>query len=173
MIIFSPFPNTKEVLMASRPDSYNFYEFNLSSPYLIGYNLNALIPDDAYIPKELIEGSIDTPDFDIAYGKYLMENQEQFFTFMNVILPLYNDPYACVIVYIQHTSFRDVFLECLTKLIQQRYGYYPYIINDIEDIYEVRDNSSFGVRGILAVQEDSDRALASGYYGQITIPEEG
>ena len=173
MIIFTPFPNTKEVLMASRPDSYNFYEFNLSSPLAIGYNLAALIPDDAYIPKELIEGSVDTPEFDMAYGNYIMGNQEQFFTFMNVILPLYNDPCACVIVYIQHSPFRDVFLECLVKLIQQRYGYIPYIINAIEDIYEIRDNSSFSVRGIVTIQDDSDRALAAGYYGQITVPEEG
>ena len=78
-----------------------------------------------------------------------------------------------MIVYIQHSPFRDVFLECLVKLIQQRYGYIPYIINAIEDIYEIRDNSSFSVRGIVTIQDDSDRALAAGYYGQITIPEEG
>lgn len=74
MIIFTPFPNTKEVLMASRPDSYNFYEFNLSSPLAIGYNLAALMPDDAYIPRELIEGSVDTVEFDMAYGNYIMGN---------------------------------------------------------------------------------------------------
>lgn len=172
MIIFTPFHDVKEVLMQVRPDSYDFYEFNLSSPYNYGVSLASLIPNPEYIPQEVILGCAESPEFDIAYGKFIMENREQFFTFMNVMTPLYNIPTACVIVYIQYSPIRDAILETLMKLIQQRYGYHPYLVNTPEDLYCVKDDSSFSPRGIVNMQEDSDRALIEGYYGQIYIPEE-
>lgn len=172
MIIFTPFHQTKEVLMQVRPDSYNFYEFNLSNPMNYGVSLSALIPSPEYIPQEVITGSMDTPDFDIAYSNFVLGQQEQFYSFMNIVLPLYNDPCACVIVYIQASPIRDIILECLMKLIQQRYGYHPFMINELYDISYINDSSSFSPRGILNIQEDSDRALIEGYYGKIVIPEE-
>ena len=172
MIIFTPFYQTKDVLMQVRPDSYNFYEFNLSSSVEYGVSLSALIPSPEFIPQEVIVGSLDTPEFDIAYGNFIMENQLQFLTLMNIILPIYNDPCACIIIYIQNSPIRDIILESLAKLIQQRYGYHSYIINELEDIYCIKDNSSFSPRGILTVQADSDKALMSGYYGAITMPPE-
>lgn len=171
MIIFTPFHQTKEVLMQARPDNYNFYEFNLSSPVNCGYSLAGLIPNPEYIPYEVIQGSMDTPDFDIQYGQFIMQG-EQFKLFMNLVLPLYNDPCACVIVYISPSKVRDLIMECLIKLIQQRYGYSSYIVNDLEDIYYIKDDMSFTPRGIVTMQADSDRALLEGYYGPIVIPKE-
>lgn len=158
--------------MNARPDSYNFYEFNLSSPINYGYSLATLIPDPQFIPHEVIHGAMDTPDFDIKYGQFIMLNRDQFLTFMNLVLPLYNDPCACVIVYISSSPVRDLIMECLIKLIQQRYGYSSYIINNQEDIFYIRDDMSFSPRGILSIQEDSDRAIIEGYYGPIEIPHE-
>ena len=172
MIIFTPFHQTKEILMSVRPDSYNFYEFNLSNPINYGVSLSALIPNPEFIPQEVITGSLDTPEFDIMYGNFILGDREQFFTFMNVVLPLYNDPCACVIIYIQESPIRDTILECLIKLIQQRYGYYSFIINELYDIGFIDDSASFSPRGILNIQNDSDRALMEGYYGKIIIPEE-
>lgn len=171
MIIFTPYHQTKEVLMQARPDNYNFYEFNLSSLVNYGYSLAGLIPNPEFIPYEVIQGSMDTPDFDILYGQFIMQG-EQFKLFMSLVLPLYNDPCACVIVYISESRIRDIVMECLIKLIQQRYGYSSYIINDLEDILYIKDDMSFSPRGVLTIQEDSHRALLEGYYGQIVIPEE-
>ena len=172
MIIFTPCPDIKEILMAVRPDSYNFYEFNLSSYINRGISLTPIIPNPEYIPQEIIIGSAETPDFDIAYGNFIMGQKEQFFMFMNLVLPLYNDPSACVIVYIADSPVRNVIMESLIKLIQQRYGYNAYIVNVPTDIACVIDDSTFTPRGILNIQEDSMRALLEGYYGPITIPEE-
>ena len=99
-------------------------------------------------------------------------SEEQFKLFMNLVLPLYNDPCACVIVYISPSKVRDLIMECLIKLIQQRYGYSSYIVNDLEDIYYIKDDMSFTPRGIVTMQADSDRALLEGYYGPIVIPKE-
>lgn len=173
MIIFTPNHGIKEALLFYRPDEYNFYEFNLSSPINYGYSLAPLIPDPEYIPYEVVSGSIDTPDFDVMYGNFIMNNRDQFLLFMSVVLPLYNDPQVCVIIYIEDSPIRNVVMESLMKLIQQRYGYSSYIINDPEDLVCIEDNMSFTPRGILAIQDDSTRALLEGYYGPITLPQEG
>lgn len=169
MLIFTPFIETIEWLNRIRPDEYHFYEFNLSSYYQRGTNLS-LVPDPNHIPKELIEGNIDTLEFDIAYGQYLMN--DAFLKFMSIVLPLYDDPCACVIVYIFQSPVRDVIMECIDKLIQQRYGYRSYIINDLEDLYGVRDDASFSVRGIVNIQQDSQKAMLNGFYGPYPIPNE-
>jgi hypothetical protein len=172
MIIFTPFPNTKEALMQIRPDEYHFYEYNLSSLIEAGYPLYQIVPQSQDIPEEECLGTADTPDFDIQYGNFILSNPDQFFTLMRIIDPVYQDPCACVIIYIAHSPTRDVVLESLCKLIQQRYGYNSYIINTLEDLYDVRDDSTFSVRGILAMQEDSERALSMGFYGPIDPPKE-
>lgn len=173
MIIFTPHINTKEYLMMYRPDTYNFYEFNLSSPVNVGINLASLLPNPEYIDPNLITGNAETPEFDMAYGNYILSNREQFFMFMQMILPLYEDPSACVIVYYSYSPYRDFILEFFNKFIQARYGYRPYIINDISDLECVKDDSSFSVRGILQIQEDSEMALRMGYYGDIRPMQEG
>ena len=159
MIIFTPNHGIKEALLFYRPAEYNFYEFNLSSPINYGDSLAHLIPDPEYIPYEVVSGSIDTPDFDVMYGNFIMNNRDQFLLFMSVVLPLYNDPQACVIIYIEDSPIRNVVMESLMKLIQQRYGYSSYIINDPEDLVCIEDNMSFTPRGILSIQDDSTRAL--------------
>lgn len=158
--------------MQYRPDSYNFYEFNLSSPVNYGYSLAVLIPNPECIPYDVIQGNLDTPEFDIQYGQFIMQSPERFRIFMNLVLPLYNDPCSCVIVYVAPSRIRDIIMECIIKIIQQRYGYSSYIVNDLEDICCVRDDVNFTPRGILNIQEDSDRALLEGYYGPIVIPKE-
>lgn len=169
MLLFTPFIETKEYLQCIRPDDYHFYEFNLSSYYQNGVNLS-LVPDPSYIPRELIEGNIESVEFDIAYGQYLMN--QAFLKFMSIVLPLYDDPCACVIIYITQSPVRDLIMECIDKLIQQRYGYRSYIINDLEDLYGIHDDASFSVRGIVNIQQDAQRAMLEGYYGPKPIPDE-
>ena len=91
---------------------------------------------------------------------------------MSLVLPLYDDPEACVIIYYSQGLFRDMILEYLSKFIQARYGYNSYIINEPRDLECVKDNGSFGVRGIIQIQEDAELALIMGYYGPIEAPKE-
>lgn len=172
MIIFTPFPQTKEWLMSIRPERYHFYEYNLSSPYNIGIPLEALIPNPEYFPDEVLRSHDESPDFDIAYFNFIANSKEAFFTFMSLVLPLYDDPEACVIIYYSQGLFRDMILEYLSKFIQARYGYNSYIINEPGDLECVKDNGSFGVRGIIQIQEDAELALVLGYYGPIEVPKE-
>lgn len=170
MLIFTPFIETKEWLQAIRPDNYNFYEFNLSSYYEYGTSLKRLAPTMESMSDYLANGLIESHEFDIEYGNYILNNE--FLTFMSIVLPLYDDPYSCVIIYIHRSPLRDVIMECIEKLIQDRYGYGSFIINEPEDVYFIEDNASFSVRGIVNIQNDCQRAVLMGYYGPIKIPEE-
>lgn len=172
MIIFTPFPETKEWLMSIRPERYHFYEYNLSSPYNIGTPLEAMLPNPEIIPEEVIRSYDESPEFDMAYSNYIFNNQNAFFAFMSLVLPLYDDPEACVIIYYAQGPFRDMVMEFLAKFIQARYGYNSYIINDPGDLECVKDNGSFGVRGIIQIQEDAELALIMGYYGPLEVPKE-
>lgn len=171
MIIVTSQLNIKEALQYYRPDDYNFYEFNLSCLVNVGYSLAPLIPDPNYIPEEVLK-DMESEEFARVYGEFVLNNREQFMTFMALMLPLYNDPLACVIIYTSSSPYRDLLCESLIKLIQQRYGYSSYIVNTIDDMLCVGDNMSFSPRGILMIQEDSDKALMEGYYGAITAPPE-
>ena len=172
MIIFTPFPQTKEWLMSIRPERYHFYEYNLSSPYNIGTSLQALLPNPDYFPEEVLRNYDESPDFDRAYCDFIANSRDAFFTFMSLVLPLYDDPEACVIIYYAQGPFRDMVLEFLAKFIQARYGYNSYIINDPGDLECVKDNGSFGVRGIIQIQEDAELALILGYYGPLNPSKE-
>lgn len=176
MIIFTPFLETKDVLMRCRPDSYNFYEFNLSHPINHGLPLHSLIPNEQ-IPIEVLTGNSVNPGNDDLYYdlyfKYVFQSSpEAYISIMNIMLPLYNDPMACVLIYINHSEIRDIITECLSNLIQRRYGYSSYIINELEDIFCIKDDMTFNPRGIVAMQEDNERAQLMGYYGNIVPPEE-
>lgn len=173
MIIFSHIHEIKEVMMTQRPWlHYNFYEFNLSMPINYGYNLEALIPDDSDITWQAFDNREESSEFDNEYARFVVSNIHQFMTFMNIVLPLYDDPEACVIIYVSMSPFRDAIKDSLMKLIQQRYGYSSYEVFTYEDIDYLQDNMAFSPRGIVNIQNDSELALVNGYYGAITIPEE-
>ena len=102
MILFTPHHGIKEALLYYRPDDYNFYEFNLSSPINYGYSLAPLIPDPEYIPYEVVNGSIDTPDFDVMYGNFIMNNRDQFLLFMKHRLENYQ--FLCLVSNTNHIN---------------------------------------------------------------------
>lgn len=176
MIIFTPIDNIKELMYAYRSDaySYNFYEYSLSSITARAYPIMELLPNPELmsIPYEGVITAFEDPEFDAAYATYVLQNRDQFLTLMRLVLPLYDDPNACVIVYIADSPVRNVISESLIKLIEQRYGYATYIIYEPHDLECLKDDMSFSPRGILNIQEDAHKATLEGYYGPIVIPGE-
>lgn len=170
MLIFTCLQNIKELLVAYRPDTYHFYEFNLSSPINQGVPLPNLLPNPEVIPPQVIENDLASIEFDGYYTNYLLNDRAAFFQLLNIMNPLYQDPEACVIVYISLSPVRDTILEALLKFIQQRYQYSPYLVMDIGDCSVIKDNFSFGVRGIVNIQTDTEQAMMMGYFGTIPDP---
>lgn len=152
MIIFTPIRQIPvEVLEVKGIRQVAVY--NLSSYYSDIPTLNLLIPSTLSVPEEILNGDCDTPEFDISYHNYILNDNNAFMQFMNIIQPVYTNPDVLVQILINKSEFRDVITESLIKLIQQRYGYNVYLINDIED-FIYADEPSFTIPGLFNMDID-------------------
>ncbi len=155
MIIFTPI-RTIPVEMLAIKGIRQVVTYNLSSYFSDVQTLNMLIPFE-YLPEETLEGDVSNiPAFDIAYGNHVIGNNDAFIQFMNIIIPAYNSPETLVQILINQSEFRDAITESLIKLIQQRYGYNIYIINDIEDFLYTNE-SDFSIPGLFTLDQDLAR----------------
>lgn len=155
MIIFTPIRDIPvELLEAKR--IRQVVKYNLSSYYSDVPTLNMLIPSSEYIPEELMEGDCSLPVFDIEYHKFIFENNEAFMQFMNLIIPVFGSPEVLVQILINQSEFRDIITESLIKLIQQRYGYNAYIVNEVDD-FLYTEESSMSIPGLFIMDQDLHR----------------
>ena len=152
MIIFTPIQNI--------PIEYLEYKgigqvvkYNLSSYYNDAPTLNELLPSSEYISQDVLEGDCSIPIFDIEYHKYIFDNNAAFMQFMSIMIPAYSFPDTLVHIMIKASPFRDVITESLLKLIQQRYGYNAYIINEIED-FIYAEESDLSIPGLFTIDQD-------------------
>mgnify|MGYP003390747879 FL=1 len=156
MVIFTPI-RMIPVEMLERKGIRQVVTYNLSSYFSDVPTLNALLPSAAYIPEETLSQDVsDFPAFDVAYGEYLINNNEAFAQLMNIMIPAFTSPETLVQILINTSEYRDAITESLVKLIQQRYGYNIYIINDIED-FLYAEESDFSVPGLFAIDQDLAR----------------
>lgn len=152
MIIFTPIRDIPvELLEAKR--IRQVVRYNLSSYYSDVPTLNMLIPSSEYIAEELMEGDCSLPVFDIEYHKFIFENNEAFMQFMNLIIPVFGSPEVLVQILINQSEFRDIITESLIKLIQQRYGYNAYIVNEVDD-FLYTEESSMSIPGLFIMDQD-------------------
>lgn len=169
MIVFTPLQNF--------PIEYLQYKgirqvikYNLSSYYNDAPTLNALVPFPQYIPQDVLLGDTTDPVFDIEYHKYIFESQQAFMEFMSIMVPAFTSPDTLVHIMIKQSNFRDVIMESLIKLIQQRYGYNVCIVNEVDD-FLYTEESDFSIPGLFALDQDlarwravQDDPVESGYY---------
>lgn len=156
MIVFTPL-RSLPVEMLERKGIRQVIVYNLSSYYGDVPTLNMLIPSIAHMPEESLDGDVSSfPAFDVAYNSYIMSNDDAFVQFMNIMIPAYTSPDVLVQILISSSEFRDAITESLIKLIQQRYGYNIYIVNEPEDFLYTTE-SDFSVPGLFAMDGDLDR----------------
>lgn len=132
--------------------------FNLSTLYEGMPRLNSLMPSLQYIPREVLSGDCDTPEFDISYHNSIMGVDAAFMQFMTFMLIAFNNPDVLVHIMISRDTYRDNFLESLLKLIQQRYGYNAYIIDSIED-FLYAEEPTLSIPGLYNMTSDQERYL--------------
>ena len=125
--------------------------FNIGS-YREGFQmLRSLIP-----PNEL--GKLSGRDFDLAYANYIMNNDIVFGEFFQIIYHLYIG--VDVYLLISNDEWIENLIESLLKLIQQRYGYNAYRIENIDDITDVlfREPTNFAPGyGLFNLDQDKER----------------
>ena len=61
-----------------------------------------------------------------------------------------------VVLLVQRDPYRDSIMESLIKLIQQRYGYNCWIVEDPEDISCIKEDE-YSTIGLLTLNEDLKR----------------
>ena len=156
MIVFMPF---KEIPLEFLEDKNitQVVSFNLSSYFMIGQNLTNLIPNIDYLPEDILHGSIDTTNFDTVYWNGILNNPNSFIELMSIVLPVYNQPNILVQILIRDQNNTSEYItditESLAKLIQQRYGYSPAIINEVNDLWDLEE-PTFSIPGLFNISND-------------------
>lgn len=126
--------------------------YNLSS-YYDAPRLNFLLPSPEYIPEDQLTGDCNTPNFDMAYHNFIITNNNAFKQFMELVIPANQSPDILIYIMIKHSPYCDAISESLMKLIQQRYGYNVYFINEPDDFLYV-DEPTFSIPGLFTYDKD-------------------
>jgi len=126
---------------------------NLSSLYSGYINITNLIANLAPINTTgvAMPEFVNSYDFDMQYASAIFNNPSLYESFMNIMIRAYEGYVVCILV--QRDPYRDAVMESLIKLIQQRYGYSCWIIEDEGDadvIYEQMLNPY----GIMTLDQD-------------------
>jgi len=126
---------------------------NLSSFYSGYINITHLIAkispiNNTGLPMPEFVNSVE---FDIQYASAVLNDPLLFGSLINIMLRAYEGYLVCILV--QRDPYRDAVMESLIKLIQQRYGYNCWIIEDPDDI-EIMSEQMLLPNGLLTLDTD-------------------
>jgi len=152
MIVFTPIRDFPVDILQSK-GVRQVVKYNLSHYYAEMPILNLLVPSSEFISEDILTGDCATTDFDQAYHNFILSNDMAFSQFMSIIIPVYMQPDTMVHIAILYNDYTIAFVESLIKLIQQRYGYNSYLINEIEDIIYISE-PEFSIPGLFALDQD-------------------
>lgn len=126
---------------------------NLSSLYSGYLNITNLLTKISPINNSGMQISdfVNSYEFDIQYASAIINDPELFESFINIMMRSYEGYIVCILV--QRDPYRDAIMESLIKLIQQRYGYNCWIVEDIEDI-DIISEQMFLPNGLLILDQD-------------------
>ena len=152
MIAFMDNPNYAEMIRYKFPGREPVI-LNLSSFYSGHINITHLIAkispiNNTNMPMPEFVNSVE---FDMQYMSAVLNNPELFGSLINIMLRSYEGYLVCILV--QRDPYRDAVMESLIKLIQQRYGYNCWIIEDSDDI-EVISEQMMYPDGLITLDED-------------------
>lgn len=144
MIVFT------DISMIPYVKDRGWHMFNLLCPAMIGDRVDSLYP-----PKEIKDrASFDSNLFEQFYTGWILNDQNAFITFMEIIMGDYYSSNAVVF-----TDFRydviDSIVDCLIKFIRSRYGLKAIIAYDVEDIGKCTD-TCMSPAGLQAFMQDKE-----------------
>lgn len=152
MIAFMDTPMYAELLRYKFPGRDPVI-LNLSSLYSGYINISNLITKIAPINNTglLIPEFVNSVEFDMQYASAVLNDPDLFGSLINIMLRAYEGYLVCILV--QRDNYRDAVMESLIKLIQQRYGYNCWIIEDPEDI-EIMSEQMLLPNGLITLDAD-------------------
>lgn len=156
MIIFGTYDTLANLLNNDYMDRSRLVVFNLTG-YKEGFVQLRILPTDNSI--YYLEG--DDRVSDIALLNYIYSNDIIFFDFFSKIMyPFYSGLDVYIIV--SNNGISDEITDSIYKIIQQRYGYNPIILNNYLDIEYVNQDSSMNITGIYNFDIDKQRYISLG-----------
>lgn len=151
MIIFSPNPQLVENISYKFPNR-KISIFNLSSCYSGYIDITMLAKlsciNETYMSMPAFVNSLE---FDLQYASNIINLPHMFNDFMKVMSSAFEGDLVIILVY--RDPYRDAIMESLIKLIQQRYGYNCWIIEDKDDIESIREEQ-FIPYGLINLEND-------------------
>lgn len=140
--------------------------YNVSSMREGYENLQILIPPN-------VIGKTFDREFDINYYNYIMQNDQVFMEFFRIIQDLYLN--KNVYLMFGDDEWSENLCQSLLKIIQQRYGYNGYYIDNMNDyLYaSMNDTSDFNKEyGIYNLDQDKMRYSYLVKQIQIRLPQD-
>ena len=140
--------------------------YNVSSMREGHENLQILIPPN-------VIGKTFDREFDINYYNYIMQNNQVFMEFFRIIQDLYLN--KNVYLMFGDDEWSENLCQSLLKIIQQRYGYNGYYIDNMNDyLYaSMNDTSDFNKEyGIYNLDQDKMRYSYLVKQIQIRLPQD-
>lgn len=158
MIIFVEDTNIQELtaLFNNETNSFDLNNkpnivYNLSSTSMMGIKVGAIVPP--YTSVDVY----DDKTFDIQYANYLLNDNNAFITYMQMI---YNHYLGYNIFIIVGTAgYRERITASFMKFIQQRYAIIPRYIQSFEDIPDYYEEDMIYVDGIFNMDNDKERYI--------------
>lgn len=152
MIVFMANPEHANLLRYKFPGRDPVI-LNLSSLYSGYVNITHLIAkispiNNTNLPMPEFVNSVE---FDMQYASAVLNNPELFGSLINIMLRAYEGYLVCILV--QRDPYRDAVMESLIKLIQQRYSYNCWIIEEPDDI-EILSEQMLFPNGLLTLDND-------------------
>lgn len=152
MLIFGDIYTLNDLYCMGELNDYKVY--NLSSLFEGCQRLNL-------IPSNLVEIDVMNDEtFDSVYFNYIFSNDQIFINFMKIIDTLYLG-YNVYILISKGESF-DRVTEVIMKIIQERYGYKSYLLNEPDDYDKeaIYTQEEFSLNGISFLQQDRERLFS-------------
>ena len=159
MIIFLDNPNLIPIIENTHKADGCFI-FNLSSLYSGYIDITNLLTSINYMAQPgMYNEYINSVEFDMQYSAAVLNTPQLFHSLIQIMYCVYNNANAYVLI--QRDPYRDAIMESIIKLIQQRYGYLCWLIEDVDDIEDLH-NTAPSPLGILTL--DNDINIHNDYY---------
>lgn len=151
------------IAFIDKPELANYTGYNFPGRPIIVMNLSSLYSGHIDITDLITKISpinntgLSTPDFvnsvqfDMMYMGAIMNDPNLFHKLMMIMLHAHEGYLVNILV--QRDWYRDAVMESLIKLIQQRYGYNCWIIEEPEDVMYIK-NDVFTPSGLLTLDSD-------------------
>lgn len=150
MIIFTPYPYDIIHML----NTTNIKLYNLTGYFEGIYTLNNLMPSLSNIGFDKMESY----DYSTIYANYVLSNIDSFGELMLIIDPVYNNGSVVVIAINTRDEYRSMMNENLSNLIERRYGYPCFYIEDPQDLPFIdQSKCTFSSFGIMNIDNDIHR----------------